>query len=323
MRSGARHPHRTLGYALAALAAVCWASGGLAAKWLFSPLDAATARWPLPPLGIVIAPEDLAATRALLAFAMLLSWSIAFRRDALRVRTRDVPFFVVFGVVGLALVHFTYFKTISLTNVATAILLEYLAPVIVLIVSTAVLRERLDWNLPVAVVLSIAGCALVVGVAEPGGVIVSPEGIAWGLASAVFFAAYTIMGRWAATRYAPRTLLTYGLGAASVFWLVALGGPGRMLSTLADPRALRAVCLVAFLSTVVPFGAFLEALKHIRATEASVTSTLEPVIAAVAAWALMHEPLSMGQIVGGVCVIAGMLLAQLHVRSEPAVPPAG
>ena len=47
-------------------------------------------------------------------------------------RRRSLPFLALFGVAGLAMVHFTYFKTISLTDVATAILLEYLAPILVL-----------------------------------------------------------------------------------------------------------------------------------------------------------------------------------------------
>jgi drug/metabolite transporter (DMT)-like permease len=73
------------------------------------------------------------------------------------VRARDLPFLAVFGIFGLALVHFADFKTISLTGVATAILLEYLAPVVVLIFSVSLLREKLTWALPAAVLLSVSG----------------------------------------------------------------------------------------------------------------------------------------------------------------------
>ncbi|MCE5190371.1 MAG: DMT family transporter [Actinomycetia bacterium] len=316
------HRDRRAGYGLAVLAATCWATGGLAAKWLFTPLTTTTASWPLPPLGISIDPVMLSASRALLAFGMLLTYLIVARRDALRVRVRDLPFLTVFGVAGLALVHFTYFKTISLTNVATAILLEYLAPVLVLVVSVTLLRDRFTWSLPASVLLSVSGCALVVGAVGGSGLQVSPTGLMWGLASAVFFAGYTLMGRWAAQRFSSWTLLTYGLGAATLFWFLVLGGPMRIFATLQDPRTFGAVAFIAFTSTVVPFGAFLKALQSIRATEASVTATLEPVLAAALAWVLFRESLGVAQMVGGVLVIAAIVVSQVPSTARLELPPA-
>ena len=132
----------------------------------------------VPPLGIAVDPTALSGGRALSAFVLLLvvpALSAPARRCGSR--ARDLPFLAVFGVVGLAVVHFTYFKTISLTNVATAILLEYLAPVIVLVVGVAVpAAQRLTWALPAGVALSVAGCALVVGAIGGRGLVVSPGG---------------------------------------------------------------------------------------------------------------------------------------------------
>lgn len=314
--------NRFTGYALAVLAALCWATGGLAAKWLFTPLDAVTATWLFPPLGISIDPVMLSASRALLSFGMLFAYLVVARRDALRVRVKDVPFLIFFGVVGLALVHFTYFKTISLTNVATAILLEYLAPVIVLGLSVTVLRDRFTWSLPASVVLSVTGCALVVGAIGGSGLQVSPAGLAWGLGSAVFFAGYTLMGRWASSRFSSWTLLTYGLGAATVFWFVVLRGPMSIFATLRDPRTFAAVTFIAFISTVVPFGAFLKALRYIRATEASVTATLEPVVAAAIAWLLFRESLSIAQMFGGLLVVVAIMVSQMRSKTGSELPPA-
>jgi len=312
---------RLTGFGLAALSAALWATGGLAAKWLFTPLDAVTSSWPIPPLGIEIDPLMLSACRALLAFAMLLVYTLLARRQALAVHVKDLPFLAFFGVAGLALVHFTYFKTISLTGVATAILLEYLAPVIVLAASVVTVRDRWTWTLPVSVALSVTGCAAVVGAFSGTGLVVTAEGLMWGLLSAVFFAGYTLMGRWAAHKFSSWTLLTYGLGAATVFWVIVLGGPGSMLRTLSDLRTFIAVAAVALVSTVIPFGAFLKALKHIRATEASVTATLEPVLAAVVAWVLLGEALGWAQILGGLLVIAAIIVAQAPGRAAPEIPP--
>lgn len=315
-------PPRFKGYALALLAAACWATGGLTAKWLFSTPSAATAHWPVPPLGIVIEPSVLAGGRALSAFVLLGIYLAAFRRRELAIRRSDLPFLAVFGVVGLAGVHFTYFQAISLTNVATAILLEYLAPIVVLVVSVLFMGHRLTWSLPAGVALSVTGCALVVGAIGGSGLVVSPAGIAWGLASAVFFAAYSLMGSVAASRFSPYTTLFYGLGFAALFWLVWLG-PGPLVALFSAPASAAAVLFMAVVSTIVPFSAFLGALRLIPPTNATVTSTVEPLLAGLGAFLLFGEALTPTQLLGGVLVVAAIAIVQLPERDHaPVLPPA-
>jgi len=292
-------PRPLRGYLLAAVAAAGWAAGGLTAKLLFVTSDQ-------------VDPATLSAARALLSTAMLLVYLGVFRRRELLVRVRDLPFLAIFGVAGLALVHFTYFATIQATNVPTAILLEYLAPILVLGVSVAFLGERLTWALPIGVIASVTGCALMVGAIGGEGLRVSATGIAWGLSSAVFFALYTVLGKYAAPRFSPWTLLTYGLGAATLFWLVYLRGPGPIFHILSNGRTFAAVAVMALVSTIVPFGAFLAALHHIDATKASITATLEPVLAGIATYfiAQLYAPLTALQLLGGALVILAVIVAQ-------------
>lgn len=311
--------HTWRGYALAALAASCWATGGLTAKWLFTPTGSDTAAWRVPPLGMTIDPVVLSGARAFTAFAILIVYLAVSRRYALRVSRHHLPFFALFGVVGLAGVHVTYFKAISHTNVATAILLQYLAPVIVLIVSVIFLGQRLTWTLPTGVGLSILGCALVVGAIGGDGLAVSPEGIAWGLASAVFFAAYSLMGRYAAPRFSPWTTLVYGLGFASIFWLLYLGGSSGA-AAFATPASTAAVLFIAVASTIIPFAAFLKALLYIDPTRATIVATLEPVIAGVAAFLALGETFGAMQMLGGVLVLGAIILIQAPGVAEPAQP---
>lgn len=310
------------GYMLALLAATCWASGGLTAKWLFTTASDATAHWPVPPLGIAIEPTVLSGARAVSAFVILVLWLLVTRRGAFKIAAPDVPFLAAFGVIGLAGVHFTYFMTISLTNVATAILLEYLAPILVLIVGVMFLGHRFTWALPVGVALSVLGCAFVVGALGGDGLVVSSAGLAWGLASAVLFAFYSLMGSVAASRFTPYTMLVYGLGFASIFWMLWLG-PSAILSVFSDVKTAGAVLFMAVVSTVVPFSAFLLALRDIPPTNATVASTIEPMLAAVGAFALFRESLSLTQLMGGVLVIAAIIVVQLPGREtvSPLPPP--
>lgn len=305
---------------LVVLAAACWATGGLTAKWLFTPVDAAPEGWRVHPLGIGVDPTALSGGRALAAFVILGAYLLIARRKEMTVRPRELPFLAVFGVVGMAAVHYTYFKTISLTSVATAILLEYLAPIIVLVVSVLVLGERLTWVLPAGVALSVTGCALVVGALGGEGLEVSTAGITWGLLSAVFFATYSLMGTYAAGRFSPWKLLFFGLGFATLFWLAVLG-PSNVLGVFAESSTALAVVYVAVMSTIVPFAAFLQALHYIEPTQATITATLEPVLAGLAAFALFGEVLTITQLVGGALVILAIFVVQSSGAVPESLPP--
>jgi drug/metabolite transporter (DMT)-like permease len=293
-----QHPKRWLGYLLAATAAVLWATGAVTAKWMYSRLS------------FTVDPLTLSGARACVAFLVLIVFLAGFGRDRLKVRPRDLWFLGAFGVFGLAAVHFSYFQTIALTNVATAILLEYLAPILVLIVSVLFLGERFTWALPAGVVLSVLGCALMVGAVGGTGLVITPQGLAWGLASAFFFAVYSLMGKYASPRFSPWTLLVYGLGAASLFWIAVMGGPARILGILTRPEGLVAVLYVAVFSTILPFAAFLKSLHYIGSTKATVTATLEPAVAGVLAFLLLGETLTVVQLLGGVLVLAAIITVQ-------------
>lgn len=312
-----RAPRPAVGYVLASAAATCWAVGGITAKWLFTPAAEAVG-WRVPPVGAVVDPAVLSGSRAVAAFVVLAVYLASTRRDLLRVAPRDVPVLAAYGVFGLSAMHFAYYTTISLAGVATAILLEYLAPVFVLAFSVAFLRARPTAALPAGVGLSVAGCALVAGVLGDGGLRVSPAALAWGLASAVLFGAYALFGRYAAGHWHPLTSLVYGLGSAAGFWLVVLG-PSRVVGAFGDARAAGGIVLVAVVGTVLPFGMFLAALRRLDATRVTVTSTLEPALAAAGAWVLFGDRLTGWQVVGGMLVLAAV--AVVSRAGEPAVVP--
>lgn len=290
------------------------------AKWLFTVPSAANAGWPFPPLGIDISPQALSAGRALVSFAILAPVLATFRRRDLAVKVRELPFFLAFGVGGLAAVHMTYFKTISLTNASTAILLEYIAPVLVFLFSVLFQGVRSGWKLPVGIGMSLVGCMFVVGAFSPGGLVVSPAGIAWGLASAVAFASYSLLGEQAAGRYSPYKTLVYGLGFAAAFWLVVLG-PRAVLEPLSDMRTLAAVSAMAVVSTIVPFSAFLKALTMIRPANATMTSTIEPFVVALGEFLLFKGTVGPSQIIGGIFVVGAIMLIQSTQRDDVTVFP--
>jgi drug/metabolite transporter (DMT)-like permease len=122
-------------------------------------------------------------------------------------------------------------------------------------------------------------------------------------------------------RYSPFTTLVFGLGFAAVFWLLVLV-PARVVGVFVDTRTALAVLFVAVVSTIIPFSAFLAALSYIAPTNATVTSTAEPVIAGIGAFFLFGEALTPLQLLGGLLVVAAIAVVQRPERNPaPILPP--
>lgn len=136
------------GYLCVMTGAMMWASSGTAGKSLFE--------------GGVEA-LDLVQIRVTLASVLLFFFLAAFSRDSLRMRVRDLGYFLLLGGVFMALVQGTYFYTISKIQVAAAILIQYLAPIFVAVYSMLFWKERASFYKIAALVLAFGGCYLVVG----------------------------------------------------------------------------------------------------------------------------------------------------------------
>lgn len=306
-----------IGYALAIGAAICWSTGGLISNILMTTPSAQTADWVIRPFGETIAPTVLSGARALSATLILAVILLLVNRSAFKLEkpTRDVLFLVPFGALALAGMHFTYFKAIETSNVTTAILLEYLAPIFTLFYGVFILKHKVSWHMPMGVVLSILGCAIVVGAFNPGGLLISQSGLIWGLIAAFFFALYSTMGGRGSLRYSPFTLLFYGLLFAAIMWLIVLG-PSTILTVFTHPKMALAIIVIACISTIIPFGAYLYALKYISPTHATIAAMVEPVSAALCSWFLFKEPLTWSLALGGAIILGAIALIQLSEMQD-------
>ena len=249
------------------------------------------------------------------------------RTRLLRVRRDEVGALLAYGVVGVALLHMTYFVAIERVPIGLALLLEYLAPVLVALWVRVVRRERVRATLWPALGLSVAGLALVaqVGGAGPG---LDPVGVAAGLAAAVCFAAYFLLGERLVRRRDPLTTVFWGFAVATVVWTVVepwwvpISRSVGQQATLPDAVGAGTVPVgllllwVVVLGTLVPFGATTAALRHLSAATVSVVAILEPVGASLLAWWWFGEALDLGQLVGVALVLTGIVLALRARRSD-------
>jgi drug/metabolite transporter (DMT)-like permease len=283
------------GYAMVVSAAVCWGVMATVVKMLFRDRG-------VDPFLLVVVRADLA---TLILFAVLgLLWPAR-----LRIGRRDLWIAAAVGIVGLAINNFFYFQCLHLTSVATALLLQYQAPILVALYTVVVQRQPLRGRIILAMALALLGCALVVRAYDFEVLRPNLLGVAAGLGGAGAFAFYILASRVALRTLDAWTLLTYAYLSAGLAWSVVVP-PWRLLTHGFGLGTWGAFLAVATIGTVVPFGLFISGLRFLPPTQAGIVSMLEIVVAAAAAYVILGETLNPVQILGGGLVLAAVVMVQ-------------
>jgi drug/metabolite transporter (DMT)-like permease len=254
-----------------------------------------------------LSPARLVFYRSLLSTLMLLAVLLWRGPTLLRLNRRDLPFFLAMGMLGLGLTQFTYYAAIQSLSVGMAILLQYLAPLWMVLFERFWLKIPLTSARLAALVLALVGCALVsvnTGPTRHWG----SRGVLLGLTAGICFAFYTLVTRHALKSHRTLTVLFYSFLFSALFWS-AHPDSWRPLSQIEPFKIWMILCIVAF-GTTLPYLLYMLAVKHLSASHTGIISTLEPVVAAVIAWFFLHEQLNGLQLGGGLCVLLAIVILQ-------------
>ena len=282
------------GFIYVLAAAVLWALSAITAKYLFD---------------YQVSPWDLTQMRLVLS-ALFLGIYLAWREPgSLWIERSDAGYMIAFGILGVSAMQFTYFFTISQTNVATAVFLEYLAPVIILVYELLQGRETPAWNRILPVVIATLGGFLIVKGTTGQGMAVTPIGLVSGIGSAFAFAFYILYSRYGLAKYSSWTLLFWGYTIGGLAWTLN-GLPWETFLSYQGSIWLYFVYIAVF-ATILPAGFFFKGLTLLSPVAAGVTSTLEPVAAGVLAFLLLGEVLTGMQLVGSMLIIGAIMMIQM------------
>jgi drug/metabolite transporter (DMT)-like permease len=241
---------------------------------------------------------------------MLFVWLVVRKRGLLSIARKDYLYFPLLGIM-LAAMQFTYLYSISRIQVAAAVLLQYQAPALIAAHAIFINRKRLSVVTLVSLFGAVMGCYLMVGAYNLNLLHMNRAGIISGLASAVAFAFYSVRSEYGMRTYAPWTVFFYALLFAAVIWNV-LHPPFSAFHARYGGSAWQWVLFIGLFGTVLPFGLYNEGIKRIRSTRASITATLEPVMAGVIAYGFLGEMMEPWQIMGAGLVIVSILLLQIE-----------
>lgn len=288
------------GFIFILMADLMWGLSATAAKYLFNRQ---------------VSPFDLVQIRLILSFLLLTAYLLVFNRKLLSIGRSDIPYMIVIGIFGFATVQFTYYYTISQTNVATAVFLEYLAPVFILLYGLLARKETINTVKIMALTGAIIGGFLMVKGTAGSGMAVTLPGLISGLASAVSFAFYTVYGKYGLSKYSPWTVLTWGMGVGGVVWAL-YSPPWITFSAYNTYGDWLFFIYIAVFATILPFGFFFKGLKYLSPVVAGITSTMEPVLAGILSFLILGEVLTFMQITGCALILSAVIMLQVRAEKE-------
>jgi DME family drug/metabolite transporter len=308
-------PNPLRGYLYIALAALLWGISATLGRAAFTGRLALAGRT-VPPVDPLILSQSRATFSCVVLAAALLIMRGAKR---LRLPGRDLAQMFLLGVLGVAASNYFYYLAIQRTHVATAIILQYTAPVWVLIYAVARGLQKATLPRVGAVLLALAGIALIIGIFGSGRLQLDRLGVIAALLAACSFAFYNIGGHNILARYERWTVLLYVLLGASLFWML-INPPTKIAA--AHYAGAQWIFLFAFslVSVLGPFAFYFAGLQHLEPTRAIVVSCLEPVFSILIATVALAEGIHAMQGVGIALVLLAIVVVQLpdQATHEPA-----
>ena len=252
-----------IGSFLAMFSAMLWGVSGAVGQYLFRECN--------------FTPEWLVSTRMICSGILMLLILYLKRRGEIfkvfknSVDAKDMILFAVFGMLGT---QFTYFVAIGASNAATATVLQYLAPVLIMIYITIRLRKFPSFMEILAVVCALLGTFLLATHGNIRTLSISGAGLFWGLASAVGLAFYSVQPKRLLSKYDALTLIGWAMFIGGM--VISFIYPPWKTDGIWNITSIMFLVFMVLLCTLVPYSCYLLGVKMVGATKASLFASLEP-----------------------------------------------
>lgn len=249
--------------------------------------------------------------------AILMFFFLLIRdRKLLRIHLRNCWMFAGTGVVSLTLFNWCYFTTIEGSQTSIAVALLYSSPIFVALLSAAVFHEKLTLRTLAALVLTVCGCILVsCFLTDASGL--RPVFLLTGFGSGLFYALYTIFGRFALARYDTLTVVFYtfvfgGIGSAPF-----CNVPDIVHIFVGAPQSILWLFGICILCTILPYLLYSAGLRYIESGKAAILATAELFMGSLVGIGLYREPCTGAKLLGLAFIISAVIL--LNLPQKPAV----
>jgi len=253
------------------------------------------------------------------AFVLLLAYVLITNYKSLVVKVKDWPILIAYSFIGFALVQFGYFIAISRMHVSMALIIEFTAPIWIVLWIKYVRKSYVPKDMWTAVLLAFIGMLLLAQVWE--GMTLDTIGVIAAFLDAFALATFFVLSERLTPTRSTYSLTVFGFGISSALMSIVfpiwnfpfsifkqsmnLEGP---LENFSAP-GWTLILWIVLLGTVLPYLCVTSGIKILSASTSSVIGMLEPVLAGIFAWIWIGESWNAIQLTGGAIVIIGIYVA--------------
>lgn len=246
-----------------------------------------------------------------LLLAGLLTILLSYIQDGIRIfdifkNPKDFGKLLIFGLLGIALAQYSYFKAIAISGVGVATVLQYVAPTLLIIYLFLRYFKKPTPAEFCCVLLALTGTICIV---SQGGLDISTingDALFWGLIAAASICVYTLQPIELLKKYSTTSIVGFAMFICGILSLAMF----QQIDSEAiwDGMTWVGLFTIIILGTVVSFNAYIEGVRRIGAVQGSILSSLEPISAALFGWALLGNEFTLVGIFGMICIIATVFI---------------
>lgn len=283
------------GIILSLLGGIFWGFSGSCGQYLFT-YHGVDSKW-------------IVTVRMVLTGIILLS--VSFARHKSKIigvwkGKRNSLCMAAFTFFGLILCQYSYFTAIAHSNAGTATVLQYLSPVMILVFVCLKNKKLPVFAEIIAIILAVGGTFVIATGGDIGSLAVSMPALIWGLSSAVFLACYSLIPAPLLREYDTPTILGWGTLAGGIV-LLPVFRPWEIMPEISFPL-IAALSGIVIFGTVLAYTFYLEGIRLIGATKASIISSIEPVAATVISALWLGTDFSGADIIGFIMIISTIFI---------------
>lgn len=219
---------------------------------------------------------------------------------------KDTIRLIIFGILGMWLCQYTYFKAIAYAGAGIATVLQYVGPALIILYVSLRRMALPRFAEAISVIFATIGTAIIALQGEWNLAALDDTLLFWGLTSAVAVGIYTVQPVPLLKKYGTATIVGFGMLIGGVFaWIVTQPSAEGIVW---DLWAHGGFWSIIIFGTVVSFNAYLEGVRRVGAVTGSILSSIEPISAAVLAWLVLGNEFSRWDMMGMALIIVTIFL---------------
>ena len=285
------------GMLLASLASSFWAISGISGEILFKQFNFSS--------------DWLVSTRTLMSGILLFMIVIFIEKKSILRPLKnkwDSMGIILFGVAGMYLVQYTYFKTIELSNVSFATILQFTAPFFIFIYESIKNRKLPSISTVTLLFMTILGVVFIATKGNFSNLSVSLEALLFGLVSAVMIAFYSTYPKKLLKKYGSITVVGWGMIIGSVISNII--HPIWEIQGDINTKSIIQVIIVVILGTSIAYLIYIASLNYISSSLAGILTAFEPILAAVLSVVIFGLKFSIIELIGFVLVFVSIFILE-------------